>query len=62
MGKTKSKAIRKFAEELLKQGIEFSEDFEENKKILGKTMPSKKMRNKIAGYLCKLMKKQKKRD
>ncbi|MEX0920768.1 MAG: 30S ribosomal protein S17e [Candidatus Pacearchaeota archaeon] len=53
MGKIKSKLIKRTAKELQKKGIEFSEDFEENKKILGKTMPSKKIRNQIAGFLTR---------
>ncbi len=61
MGKIKSKFIRRTADIFLKEGIEFSEDFEENKKILQDTMPSKKIRNRMAGYLCRL-KKQKKAE
>ena len=34
----------------------FVEDFNPNKKILGSTMPSKKVRNKIAGYIARLKK------
>jgi ribosomal protein S17E len=56
MGKIKSKQIKRSAKELIKKGIEFSEDFERNKKILGNTLPSKKIRNQMAGYLSKLSK------
>lgn len=56
MGKIKSKLIKRSAKELVKKGIEFTADFERNKKILGNTMPSKKIRNQIAGYLSKLSK------
>ena len=59
MGKIKSKLIKRSGEELVKRGIEFSEDFERNKRILGRTMPSKKIRNQIAGYLSRLYKKEK---
>jgi len=59
MGKIKSKLIKRSAEELVKRGIEFSKDFERNKRILGNTMPSKKIRNQIAGYLSRLNKKEK---
>jgi ribosomal protein S17E len=59
MGKIKSKTIKRTAQELKKQGIEFSNDFEKNKKILGNTMPSKKIRNKLAGYIARLEKKKK---
>jgi ribosomal protein S17E len=56
MGKIKSKSIKRTSETLIKEGIEFNEDFEKNKKILGNTMPSKKMRNQAAGYLSKFKK------
>ena len=54
MGKIKSKLIRRTANTLEEQGIQFSEDFEENKKILGNnTMPSKKIRNQLAGLMAR---------
>lgn len=57
MGKIKSRIIKRTGENLLKQGINFSKSFEENKKILGNdTMPSKKLRNQIAGYAVRLKK------
>lgn len=58
MGKIKSKLIKRSARELLDKEIEFTEKFEDNKKILGDTMPSKKMRNQIAGYITRLKKDQ----
>lgn len=57
MGKIKSKLIKRIANDLTKKGVEFSESFDENKKILGKTMPSKKIRNQVAGFLSKSKKK-----
>jgi len=54
MGKIKSKLIRRSAEEFIKQGVEFNDNFEKNKRILGSTMPSKKLRNQIAGFLARL--------
>ena len=58
MGKIKSKQVKRSAKDLIKKGIEFSKNFEDNKKILGNTtMPSKKIRNQMAGYLSKLSKK-----
>ncbi len=59
MGKIKSKLVKRSANEFIKQGVEFSEDFEKNKKTLGKTMPSKKIRNRMAGYLSRLKKQEK---
>ena len=61
MGKIKTKLIKRSAEELMKKDIEFSENFEKNKEILGDTMPSKKIRNQVAGYLSRLKKNEKKK-
>jgi len=54
MGKIKGKLIKRTSERFIKEGIEFTDKFEDNKKILGDTMPSKKVRNQIAGYLARL--------
>lgn len=62
MGKIKTKLIKRTANTLIKQGIEFSEEFERNKRILGQTMPSKKIRNQIAGYLARLKKQENKKE
>ena len=59
MGKIKGKLIKRSSERLIEGGVDFKEDFEENKKILGDTMPSKKIRNQIAGYLARLKKMEK---
>lgn len=56
MGKTKSKSIRKAAKKFTKEGINFSGNFEKNKKVLGNLMPSKKLRNQMAGLLAKTKK------
>jgi len=61
MGKIKSKLIRRSSKTFLEKGIEFDEDFEKNKKILGNTMPSKKLRNQMAGFLAREMKQKKKK-
>ncbi|MBW6442163.1 30S ribosomal protein S17e [Patescibacteria group bacterium] len=58
MGKIKTKLIKRTTQELIKRGVEFSGDFEENKRILGKTMSSKKIRNQIAGFLVRIKKEQ----
>ncbi len=60
MGKIKSKQIKKISGDLLKKVENFDENFDNNKKILGKTMPSKKVRNQLAGYLARLKKQEKK--
>jgi len=59
MGKIKSKLVKRTANEIIKKGIEFNDKFETNKKILGNTMPSKKLRNQMAGYLSRLKKQEK---
>ncbi len=56
MGKIKSKLIKRSANILLKKGIKFTENFEKNKKILKNTMPSKKLRNQMAGFLSRTKK------
>ena len=59
MGKIKSKLIRRTAKELVSRGIVFTDTFEKNKKILGNTLPSKKIRNQIAGLMTKTVKMEK---
>jgi ribosomal protein S17E len=56
MGKIKLKMIKRSAVEMKKQGVKFEPDFKKNKKILGDTMPSKKLRNQMAGYMERLAK------
>ena len=53
MGKIKSKVVKRTAEELVRRGINFTTDFQKNKEIIGNTMPSKKIRNQVAGYLVR---------
>ena len=60
MGKIKSKQVKRASLELIEAGVEFSKDFEKNKKILGNEMPSKKMRNKMAGFLARHLKQKEK--
>ncbi|MCK5624483.1 30S ribosomal protein S17e [Candidatus Pacearchaeota archaeon] len=60
MGKIKSKLVRRSSKTFIEKGIEFNENFEHNKKILGSTMPSKKLRNQIAGFLARERKQKKK--
>lgn len=56
MGRIKSKMIKNAANQLLEKQHSFNEDFENNKKRLSNTMPSKSIRNKIAGYLARIIK------
>lgn len=59
MGKIKTKIIKRSAQELLEKEIPFTDSFKENKKMLGNTMPSKKIRNQIAGFLARIKKREK---
>jgi small subunit ribosomal protein S17e len=60
MGRIKSTMVKKAAKQLIvKENITFSEDFERNKKILSNLLPSKPIRNKVAGYISRLIKMQK---
>jgi len=59
MGKIKSKVVRRTADSLVQKGIEFNANFDHNKKILSNTMPSKKLRNQLAGFLARLKKQEK---
>lgn len=62
MGKIKTKLIKNTAEKLLEEGVGFTDNFEKNKEILGDTMPSKKIRNQIAGYLARKIKQEKNKE
>jgi small subunit ribosomal protein S17e len=61
MGRIKSLMVKKAARQLLATKPEsFKESFEHNKKVLGSNnMPSKPIRNKVAGYIARLVKMQK---
>jgi len=52
MGRIKSTLIKRTSEKLM-NSQEFKETFSENKKIIGNTMPSKRIKNMIAGYITK---------
>ncbi len=55
MGRIKQKLIKRTSRELIESsGDSFGKTFEENKRALGSTLQSKKMRNKIAGYIARL--------
>ena len=56
MGKIKSKLMRRSARVFSEEGVEFSRNFEKNKKTLKDTMPSKKMRNRMAGLMVSIKK------
>lgn len=56
MGRIKSTLIKRTSRELISEENALNEDFENNKRLLGDSMPSKSVRNKIAGYIGRLKK------
>lgn len=57
MGRIKSTLIKRTAKKLIESSPEtFSADFKHNESVLKNTMPSKPIRNKIAGYISRLLK------
>ena len=54
MGRIKTAMVKRATHALMKQEISFNSEFSHNKKLLKDTMPSKKVRNKIAGYIARL--------
>lgn len=59
MGRIKTQLIKRLTYQLMAQHRDdFKESFEENKKLVEKfmTMPSKKLRNVIAGFVTRRMK------
>ncbi|VVB59326.1 30S ribosomal protein S17e [uncultured archaeon] len=61
MGRIKQKFIKNRAFELVESHSEFTNDFKKNKEVLAEfaDVHSKKIKNKVAGYITRL-KKQKK--
>ncbi len=61
MGRIKTTLIKRTAEDLISQHIDkFTENFDKNKKILEEVaeIPSKKLRNTIAGQITRHIKRQ----
>lgn len=57
MGRIKSLMVKRAAKQFIGNpeiSDSINDSFENNKKILGTLMPSKPIRNKIAGYLARL--------
>lgn len=60
MGRTKTIFVKTLGDQLIEEhGKDFTDDFEKNKKILSsiKKINSKKIRNILAGYITKEIKK-----
>jgi len=65
MGRVKPKFIKSLAEKLLEMYPDkFTESFEENKKAVAELadIPSKTVRNKVAGYITRLVKRRKAKE
>ncbi|ABO07459.1 30S ribosomal protein S17e [Pyrobaculum calidifontis] len=65
MGRVKPKFIKSLAEKLLEAYPDrFTESFKENKKAVAELadIPSKTVRNKVAGYITRLVKRQKAKE
>ena len=61
MGRIKSTLIKRTAKKLIERSPDsFNEDFKHNENALKDTMPSKSIRNKIAGYIARLIRMQSK--
>lgn len=59
MGRIKTMLIKRITNDLVSEhGDEFKQNFEENKELVTKfaNIPSKKLRNVIAGYATRLVK------
>lgn len=61
MGRIKGALIKRTARGMLKEENNFNENFDKNKKLIGNTMPSKSLRNKIAGYISRIKADEKKK-
>lgn len=59
MGRVKTTLVKRTARDLLKEENIFTKDFNRNKKVLGNTLPSKRIRNMIVGYIARIKKRQK---
>lgn len=58
MGRIKEAMIKRLGDELIREhGNKFSTDFEKNKQVVGELVEikSKKLRNVLAGYITKVM-------
>jgi len=65
VGRIKTKPVKRRTEEIMERyGDKFKTDFTENKGILGPLIEtkSKKIKNTIAGYITRLVKKQKQQE
>lgn len=61
MGRIKSKLVKRTGNNLVLDGP-FTKNFDDNKKILFGIMPSKKIRNQVAGFITRKKKTEKKTE
>ena len=63
MGNIRTSFVKRLAKELIETGV-FTTDFEENKKLVQEysTVSTKHLRNKIAGYVTRLVRLEQTRD
>lgn len=54
MGRIKSALIKRTTKAMINEPNQFTDKFEDNKVLLGNSMPSKSLKNKIAGYISRL--------
>jgi ribosomal protein S17E len=60
MGRIKSALVKRASRKMLKEENSFTDKFNDNKLVLGSTMPSKRIKNMIAGYVARLKRMQQK--
>jgi ribosomal protein S17E len=53
MGRIKSKLIKRTGNTLLGEENIFNDNFETNKQVLQNSLPSKKIRNQVAGFITR---------
>ena len=58
MGRIKSAMIRRAAREIVESSEGFNSNFERNKRLLKGTIPYKSVRNRVAGEIVNLKKKE----
>jgi len=61
MGRIKSTLIKRTARSMVKEKNKFDDKFNNNRDILGSSMPSKRLRNKIAGYITRMKRNEQKK-
>jgi len=61
MGRIKNSLVKRTARGLRKEENNFAKEFNTNKSLLGSSMPSKRLRNQIAGYITRLIRNEQKK-